>query len=429
MLGLILLMAVAGPASAQQSREPISQTVTLNEALQLAAEHSPQVVQAQGTVRTAQAAERSIMGSFLPTLSLTSGGSLTGNDQQFPQNDEAIARSSDSYSLGFASGVDLYTGGRRGAESKQARAEAVSAGATLVEREFSVALETKRAFFEVLRAGELLRVAETRVERAVQALAIAEDRQRVGSATRSDVLRSQLELTRARQAVLEGQNQQRNATFSLAHLVGAEGAVGARQEEELSPTPLALSSERIVEAAMREAPSIVAAEAAVRSSEAGIGVARAQYLPSLRLSSGYNFAHQDPALWDGNRNWNIGVNLSLPIFNGFQREESVERARVQSLVASTQLTDAQLAARANAERLLGSLTLAEQTIAIATESVQVAEEDLRVQQDRYRLGASTILDQIASQESLVQAETDLVAARYDYQIARAELESLLGRPL
>jgi outer membrane protein TolC len=61
--------------------------------------------------------------------------------------------------------------------------------------------------------------------------------------------------------------------------------------------------------------------------------------------------------------------------------------------------------------------------------VAVAEEDLRVQQDRYRLGASTSVDQIQSQQSLVQAETDLVTARFDYQIARAELESLLGRDL
>ena len=61
--------------------------------------------------------------------------------------------------------------------------------------------------------------------------------------------------------------------------------------------------------------------------------------------------------------------------------------------------------------------------------MRVAEEDLRVQQDRYRLGASTILDQIQSQENLVQAETDVVTTRYDYQIARAELEALLGRAL
>jgi outer membrane protein TolC len=59
----------------------------------------------------------------------------------------------------------------------------------------------------------------------------------------------------------------------------------------------------------------------------------------------------------------------------------------------------------------------------------VAREDLRVQDERYRLGASTILDLITSQLNLAQAETDEIAARYDYQIARAELEALVGREL
>ena len=56
-------------------------------------------------------------------------------------------------------------------------------------------------------------------------------------------------------------------------------------------------------------------------------------------------------------------------------------------------------------------------------------EDIKVQQERYRLGATTILELLTSQESLVQAQINLVAARFDYQIARAELEALAGRRL
>jgi outer membrane protein TolC len=259
-------------------------------------------------------------------------------------------------------------------------------------------------------------------------MAAATERLRVGSATRSDSLRSQLELTQARQSVLEAENQFRAAAFSLGSLVGADEPVGA-QESMLMVTPLAISDAAIVDAAVAAAPAIRSAQAAVRSGQAGVDVARAQFLPSVRVSSGYSFANQDPALWNGLKNWNVGLSVSLPIINGFQREESVERARVQTAVAAAQLSDAERNARANAERLLGNLRLAEQKITLAEQSVAVAEEDLRVQQDRYRLGASTSVDQIQSQQSLVQAETDLVTARYDYQITRAELESLLGRDL
>jgi outer membrane protein len=418
-------------------------TVTLAEALRLAAERSPQIAQARGSVRTARAGERTVAGSYLPTLSLSSGGTRALNaaaDAQSggppgsgtPQLPATAARPSNaSYNLGLSAGLDVYTGGRRGAERAQARAETESARATLVEQHYAVALETKRAFFAVRRAAELLRVAEKREERAQKALELANQRLRVGSATRSDVLRSQYELTQARQSVLENRNAQRAAAFALGRLVGGDGAVDAAPEAAVDPARLALTREQIVALATEQAPSVVAASANVRAGDAAVGAARAQYLPGVRLTGGYNLLNEDLALWNQNRvrSGSVGVSLSLPILNGFSREESVERARVQVDVAHAQRADAHRAARADVERLLGNLALAEQKIAMAGESVRVAEEDLRVQQDRYRLGASTILDQIQSQQNLVQAETDLVTTRYDYQIARAELEALLGRAL
>ena len=66
-------------------------------------------------------------------------------------------------------------------------------------------------------------------------------------------------------------------------------------------------------------------------------------------------------------------------------------------------------------------------IDITTISVQAAEEDLRVQQERYRLGASTIVDVLTSQEALDQAEVDVVNARFAYLRAKAQIEALIGR--
>lgn len=61
--------------------------------------------------------------------------------------------------------------------------------------------------------------------------------------------------------------------------------------------------------------------------------------------------------------------------------------------------------------------------------MEAAEEDLRVQQQRYALGASTLLDLLTSQTTLNQARSDLIAARYDYRVAKAQLEALVGREL
>ncbi|HEX2189348.1 MAG TPA: TolC family protein, partial [Longimicrobiaceae bacterium] len=177
-----------------------------------------------------------------------------------------------------------------------------------------------------------------------------------------------------------------------------------------------------------QAPGVRAEAAGLTAAEAGVAASRAQYRPTISLGTGADWANQDPAL-DGRANWDLRLGVSIPIFDGFQREASVERARVQADVARVQLADAGRAARAELERTLSALRLAEQRITLAGEAVQVAEEDLRVQDQRYRMGSSTMLDRLASQTAVTQAENDLVAARYDYQLARAELEALVGREL
>ena len=72
---------------------------------------------------------------------------------------------------------------------------------------------------------------------------------------------------------------------------------------------------------------------------------------------------------------------------------------------------------------------ASQRVAVQVASVAAAQEDVRVQQQRYNIGASTLLDLITSQVALATAEQALIQARYDYRIARAQLEALIGRDL
>jgi outer membrane protein TolC len=84
---------------------------------------------------------------------------------------------------------------------------------------------------------------------------------------------------------------------------------------------------------------------------------------------------------------------------------------------------------AQARQLLGSLRVAEQDVALTIEEVRVATENLRVVSVRYRNGIAIILDLLTSQQSLVQAELDLVSARFNYQVTRASLEAVLGREL
>jgi len=422
-----VLLLVAVPVTAQQEPE---MKLTLEQAIERAMRVSPTMVQADGAVRTARSGERTAWGAFLPNLSLGSGASLASAERWNQETGTWVnAGSNDSYSANFNVSYDVFTGFRRGAELNRTRAQTTLAEAGYLENEYAVALQVKTAFFAVLRADEQVRVAQASVTRAEEGLAAAQRRTQVGTATRSDELRANLELTQAQQVLLQAQNARRTAAYELGRLVGESRPVGADDELPLTTEPLALSDDELVALVLNNSPAVKTAEASLASAEASLNSSKAQYLPTLRASWGYNWANENPSLAGGRTSWSGRLSLSYPLFNNFSREDQVTRASVQAMTAKATAEDARRTARAQLERLLGALRLAEAQIALSRQAVAVAEEDLRVQEERYRLGVTTILDRITSQQNLIQAEMDLVSARFDYQIARAELEALVGREL
>jgi outer membrane protein TolC len=234
--------------------------------------------------------------------------------------------------------------------------------------------------------------------------------------------------------MLQAEATRRAALFELGRLVGVDGAVDAEAGalDSLRPHPLPLDDAAIVAEVERQAPTVRAATASLDAAGAGVGAARARYAPGVQLAGGYRWVTQ-PAVVNGAPTpgngplWDLRLGLSYPLFDGFRREDAVQRADAERDASAAELADARRGARADAERVLAALHVAEERIVLAEEAVRVAQEDLRVITARYRAGASTILERITSQVNLATAETELVTVRHDYQIARAELEALAGR--
>jgi len=427
MLGALTLAFTPSLSSAQQDTPWVS--MTLEEAVARAHKVSPQMVQAQGAIRTAAAAEKSAFGAYLPTLSASASSSLASSERFNPTTGTPVTGSSDSYNAALSASWDVFTGFRRRSERQRAQAESQSAEAQLAGQRFTVEIAVERPFFDGLRAEELMAVARARIERAQQGFDAAERRLAVGSATRSDVLRAQLELNTAKETLLQYENQRLTAALALGRLVGIEGPVDPAPSGPLEPTPIQSSREEVISSLVAQAPSVHSAEASVLAAQAGIGTARSVYYPSVRLSAGYDWFNQDFGFAGGRTGWSVRLGLSYPIFDGFQREEGLVRATTQAEVAQSQLEDTRRAVRSEAERVLSQLALVEQRISMARLAVEVAAEDLRVQQERYQLGATTILELLTSQTALVEAQNNLVGLRFDYLLTRAELESILGRKL
>jgi outer membrane protein len=422
------LAAVGGQAPAADSLYPIS----LDEAVRLAQRNAPAAVQARGQVRTSNSAVRSAYGAFLPSVNFSMGQTQSRGRRQGQEGTlvDYVART--SYSTGFTSTLTLFEGGRRFAELSQSRADVGAAEANEVSQQFNIALQVKREYYNILAARESEAAARAQLEQAEQQLRAATARVRAGAATMSDSLRSVIQVGNARLALLTARNNVRDASAALTRLVASDVTVTANAADTLDLPQTPVDSVALLQLAER-GPAVRQAEAQSRAARAGVRVARSSYLPSVdmtfrRAGSGFDpYYGIGPGSLEYSRTLSFGLNF--PVFNNFAREDQIVRANVQEDVADAQLRDARLLARQNLIQQLGALRTAEERIRIQQASVAAALEDLRVQQQRYNLGASTLLDLLTSQTTLDNARAALIQARQDYRVARAQIEATIGRDL
>jgi outer membrane protein TolC len=419
------IQATPAPAAADSFPSPrIDERLDLDAVIQRALAASPAAAGARENVRTSQSASRVAFGEYLPNVSATAQG-LRSDITSIP----VTGTPPNEYSAGVAASMDVLTGGRREADRARAAADLAAARSLNVSQRFATTLDAESAFYETLRASDLVDVARASVAQAREGLRYALDRARAGTATRSDELRAQLQVTTSRQQLAGALDTLQTAAYALGRIVGADGPVAGRRPPSLEPRALALTDTDIVRLAVDASPAVQAARSQASADVASLRAARTQYVPDVRVTAGYNWGTQSNLIDAIHPGWAVLLGTNYPLFDGWVREDAITRADAASLVARINALDATRQARSDAARLLYGLRFAEQNIALANEAVQSAREDLRVQTERYRAGISTELDQLTSQLAYTQAQLSLVASRYNYQLTRVQLEAVVGRTL
>ncbi len=420
-----LAVVIAAPAAAGAQQVE----VTLNEAIQRALQVQPAMVQARGDQRTAGANTRSAFGAYLPSLT-TGASAARSNVGRIDNTTGRPVPPEYSYTGSLNASLELFDGFRRLANFRAARANGDAAEAGVVNQRFQVTLSTKQVFYDALAREELVRVADAQVRRAQQQLQISVEKLRAGSATRSDSLRSRVEYGNARIALLQARAALATSQANLGRQIGVDMPVRAVPDTAL---PIPPDTAELRSFALASAPLVEQTEAQARAARAQVWSARAQYWPSLTISYSNNRQGVGSpnfplfSTYPETFSWRFGVSWTL--FNGFTRETNQVNASAARDLAEARAADARRQVNAQITQQLATLATAVEQIAIARDNLAAATEDLRVQSERYRVGAATILDLLTSQTALTQAEVDVVQTRFDYLIARAQVEAIVGRTL
>ncbi len=483
--GLVAALLLPLAAGAQQPT-PVPATLSVEQAVELAQANNPQLRQSLNARRTAAAATRAAFGQMLPNVSSSAALSWReGRQQVF--NGVGFGANANTIGSNASVNASLTYGLETLLQPKQAKLaeRATEAEADAASQQLRTTVTTQ--YLISLQAQARATLQDTLLESARLSLDLAKAKLAAGSATTLDVQRAEVALGQQRVQVVQTRNTLAIEKLRLFENLGVSPpAAEVSLTTSFAVAPIGTSVNDLIEMAKKGNPTVIARRDREDAAAVNQRIAKAAYLPQLSLSAGYggytnsytdnNFTvaqalsskqsgcYQrgsvlqivgqpfDPATCAGitlsaqetaaarsannafpfsfTRNpYNVSAQLSLPIFNGWQREQRVAEAAVARDNAKQAVRQQELAAQQAVRTAYLNLDAAQQTVAIQEANGKLAREALLLAETRYRVGQATFLDVANARADFSRAENDRITAVYDFHRAFAALEQAVGRRL
>jgi outer membrane protein len=423
--------------------------LTLDKSVDIARQKNSTVVQARNSVDGEHYATAAAYGALLPSVS---GNAQFNRSQQWKEEpgfsiigDQLIPNSgfsaSNNYSAGIGGQWTLFNGFANTSNISRAKANANAGEFNLARAEQSTIYQTHTLFLNVVRTSELLTVAQDNLKRSNQQLERITESNKVGAVALADVYREQVQVGNDELGVIQAQNNFEKAKADLIAFLGTSpdqeyqfDFTGIPKDidttEFRSVNALYTNRGQLVASALEKRPDYLATIEAANSADASVTFARAGHLPSVTAQANYGYNGYDnpagsSALKD-NRSLGFSLNFSLPIFSGFATQNQVEQAQVQQRNASEQMQQADRQVRVDIRKALLDLEAAEKQVMVTQTSIYSAEMDQKIAEEKYNLGAGTLLDLLVAHANYSTAQSNKVNAVTGYLLAKKQAEYSIG---
>jgi outer membrane protein len=272
-------------------------------------------------------------------------------------------------------------------------------------------------------------VAETQRQRMRQA-ELARTRFESGVATEVDVLRSEVAVANVSPELVKAENGIRQArsllNYYLVRPIGFPTRVTGDFPEQ---APDVGDLEDLTREAFRRRPELARLRVSERSSGLQLDLAKAESRMRLDFNGSYGISSRLPENLANSTyaRWIVGVNFTLPVFDGFKRSGMVWQATAAQRAARLEREKTEQQVRLGLQQSLDEIAATRETIAAARANVKQAERVVKMMQDNYKYGAATTLDVLDAQNALTVAQMNLLRGLHDHSVARANLQWTTGR--
>jgi outer membrane protein len=306
------------------------------------------------------------------------------------------------------------------------KAEAKAARADQEARALDVDVQLRGAYFAAQAARAIVGVARAALANNQRHLEQIEAFVQVGTRPAIDLAQARVELANARVVLIQSENNYELARLRLNQAMGVEGdtaydvdaGVLAERGEE------ALSSQQLLVRALSARTDLRAMEQRVSAREQGVRAARGGYGPSVTASTAVT--DQGTELDDLTWNFNAGLALNWPLFDGLRANAQVQSARAQLAGAAADRDILRQAIRVQVEQARLDVVGAKAVLEASDEAQNAARERLALAEGRYEAGVGSIIELSDAQLALTQAEAQRVQAEFALSSARAALMRAVG---
>ncbi|EJG1627481.1 efflux RND transporter outer membrane protein VpoC [Vibrio parahaemolyticus] len=401
---------------------------SLAEIYDLAKQNDPQLLSVAAQRDRAFEAITSSRSALLPQINLTAGYNLTRGDTDY--DDSALGKSSndqDALTAGVNFSQELYNRASW-ITLDTAEKSARQADATYAAAQQGLILRVSQAYFEVLRAQDNL--VFVRAEKAAVGRQLEQTKQRfeVGLSAITDVHDAQAQYDAVLADEVLAENDLINSYESLREITGQEHKnLNVLDTNRFSATRTNSPAETLIDEAKTKNLSLLSARISQDIARDNISLASSGHLPTLSLDGGYNYGDTSNSARDNTTdNFNIGVNLAVPLYTGGNVTSQTKQAEFAYVAASEDL-EAQYrsvvkdvrAQNNNINASIGALKAYEQSVVSARSALEATEAGFDV-------GTRTIVDVLDATRRLYDANKNLSDARYNYILSVLQLRQAVG---
>lgn len=420
----LMMLGISLPA---RPAEPLTLVRAIEEALVT----NPAIRGSVANVAAAGARAGAARAAGRPAVSATTflstgtmGSILAGPSEVMPQSLYTVPSASHA-NLDISAMAPLSTGGRISARTRMADAATRAAMNDLQVTRADVELGVRLAWRGWQLAQAQREITTDALKASDERLRVAEERYKVGSAARLEVLRARTDRAEARQAATNSARDVETARLDIQAAIGTESALPSLATEPLEYTHPTTSEAADIATALESAPEILAAVARAEEGRQDVFAARAAYRPQV---SAMAMADTGTTRGEGGMSgYTVGIVVGLPLVDGGLRRAEVTESQARRERAAGDLDAARVEVRHDVAVAWARLRAAEENLTSSEAGVTEAEEGYRVMNQRYEAGKALLLEVLDALSARTRARTLRVEALYEAATATDRLDRAVGR--